>query len=342
VNRRLWTPTQLPRTSNVWWWDASFAPSLTFGSGAAVTGWRDRLRGAVLATVGTAPVLAHDSRGARIVFDATGGFVSAASSGTLTDLYSMTVWAVATLSTSVGSTFYNRLVSYFGVTGGTDYATDASYIPVLLYNVADALRSFRTGDRAFAAPITRGVPFLASSRLIQESQQTYAVSVNGKRGAPESLSSAAMTSGGRFGIGTRGDAFDSFATSDPWVGDIREVIIYSGRVTPQLEQRVEGYLAAKWNIALASGHPYAFAPPTIGPRMNAAGVAFRRLVPSSTTSNTGWTPSSGTAHAALAADDALYVRALTNGATLRVGLGQGEEQAAGYLATPNPRLPIIR
>jgi len=96
-----------------------------------------------------------------------------------------------------------------------------------------------------------------------------------------------MTSGGRFGIGTRGDAFDSFATSDPWVGDIREVIIYSGRVTPQLEQRVEGYLAHKWNIALASGHPYAFAPPMMG-AFRTIGTGVRTLRPTFDFANSGW------------------------------------------------------
>jgi hypothetical protein len=111
-----------------------------------------------------------------------------------------------------------------------------------------------------------------------------------------------MASVGRFGIGTRGDAGDVFASSDPWIGDIREVIIYSGRLTPQLEQRVEGYLAHKWNIALASGHPYAFAPPMVG----------------SATS--------------------LWPLTRYTQATLNVTA----RRAAGYLATPNPRLPIIR
>jgi hypothetical protein len=302
MSRALWTPTRLPRTSNAWWWDASYAPSLTFGSGAAVTGWRDRLRGLPLSSVGVAPVIAHDSRGARIVFDGTGAFGSAASSVTLSDLYSMTAWAVATMSTG-NNISYSRLVSYSGG-GYLDYATDDSFIPLLRDVSSDALGTFRSsvGVVPGAIAIAKGVPLLASSRLIQDGTIRYTVSVNGKRGAAYSQTSIAMASVGRFGVGTRGDAGDVFVSSDPWVGDIREVIIYSGRVTPQLEQRVEGYLAHKWNIALASGHPYAFSPPMVG------------------------------------AATSLWPLTRYTCASLNVTA----RRAAGYLATLNPRLPIIR
>jgi hypothetical protein len=57
------------------------------------------------------------------------------------------------------------------------------------------------------------------------------------------------------------------------------------------------------------------------PLMAVARYPWTRLVPTSTVSNVGWTPSSGTAHGALAALGGARVTTSTPGALLRVGLG---------------------
>ena len=47
-----------------------------------------------------------------------------------------------------------------------------------------------------------------------------------------------------------------------WSGMISEVIIYSTALSTVNRQKVEGYLAWKWNISLPISHPYYSAPPS--------------------------------------------------------------------------------
>jgi hypothetical protein len=83
---------------------------------------------------------------------------------------------------------------------------------------------------------------------------------------------------------------------------IGEWVIINDANDTRLRQQIEGYLAHKWGVRLSSGHPYAFAPPMVG----------------SATS--------------------LWPLTRYTQATLNVTA----RRAAGYLATPNPRLPILR
>jgi len=52
-------------------------------------------------------------------------------------------------------------------------------------------------------------------------------------------------------------------TSNNADGDVYEIILIAGRVTPDNRQRIEGYGAHKWGFAdqLAVSHPYRYAPP---------------------------------------------------------------------------------
>ena len=48
------------------------------------------------------------------------------------------------------------------------------------------------------------------------------------------------------------------ADTQPWIGDIAEVIIYGGALSTSDRQKIEGYLAWKWGLTayLPTGHPY--------------------------------------------------------------------------------------
>ena len=48
-----------------------------------------------------------------------------------------------------------------------------------------------------------------------------------------------------------------------WRGRVAEVVSVSAAISLADKQRIEGYLAHKWGIALAAGHPYEAAAPTI-------------------------------------------------------------------------------
>lgn len=45
-------------------------------------------------------------------------------------------------------------------------------------------------------------------------------------------------------------------------GNLQEVLVFQSLLTPQDRQRVEGYLAHKWNLQLPNGHPYRATAPT--------------------------------------------------------------------------------
>ena len=51
----------------------------------------------------------------------------------------------------------------------------------------------------------------------------------------------------------------------PWEGRISEHIGFNRKLTTQEQQKIEGYLAHKWNITnlLPATHPYKQSPPTV-------------------------------------------------------------------------------
>jgi hypothetical protein len=48
-----------------------------------------------------------------------------------------------------------------------------------------------------------------------------------------------------------------------WRGRVAEVVSVSAAISLADKQRIEGYLAHKWGIALEAGHPYEAAPPLV-------------------------------------------------------------------------------
>jgi hypothetical protein len=247
-----WTPRELPRHINAWWWDASYAPSFTFtGAGTnEIATWKDRLRGLALARDGTAgPFVLRDTNHfaqRRVFFDGNGGLRSSLSSVVLSDTGSMAVWAVARYTSARTN---QRIVSY-AQDAGNDFASYASYIPLLRPAGADELGNYHQGFCA-VVPYAVGTRVMATSVMVEGggAVDVFSISLNGASPVSHLAVNPLLASVGRFGIGVRADGWDS---ADSLVGDIYEVIIVSGRVTAQLNATVQQYLSAKWRIALAS------------------------------------------------------------------------------------------
>lgn len=58
--------------------------------------------------------------------------------------------------------------------------------------------------------------------------------------------------------------FSNFSNSEKCNSRLSEVLIVASALTDDVRQRVEGYLAQKWGVALAADHPWATADPDIG------------------------------------------------------------------------------
>jgi len=92
---------------------------------------------------------------------------------------------------------------------------------------------------------------------------------SGSSAAIPYVNSAAQTAkgGGTFSGTGRGVSIGGYsgAAGQEWAGPISEVVILSRVADADERQKIEGYLAHKWNLAgsLPSGHPYKSAPPYV-------------------------------------------------------------------------------
>jgi hypothetical protein len=68
----------------------------------------------------------------------------------------------------------------------------------------------------------------------------------------------------------------SAGSPQPWLGTIYEIIVYNSVLTTAQRERVEGYLAYKWNLSasIPSDHPFKQFPPTTQVELTATGGAI--------------------------------------------------------------------
>jgi hypothetical protein len=317
VSGVLWTPWSLRGRYQMYWWDASVVRSRAVSSTNRVTAWRDLVQGVTLTEVyatGSSPQWSPRGLNKRPAIGPFTGsdFLRSATSTVSFASDDLNVFAAARSDSAAGLNRNDRLTAYIADGEVDDYAGAGSLIPVLYKNGSGNLSLYKELDWRAEIANTSGVPFVAWSGF---ASGATAIRRSGVDGSPETMTGG-IGNTGRIVIGDT-----QYANGlDFWDGVVGEVLYINGTMSFADLERVEGYLAHKWGIPLVRSHPY-FNRPPLAVGGSALMLPTRTLVPTSTVSNVGWTPSSGTAHGALAAVGGARVTTSTPGALLRVGLG---------------------
>lgn len=234
----LWTPAELTLAR---WWDASDEDTIT-DSGGDVSQWDDKspVGDDLLQPTGSAqPVTGTRNINGLNAIDFNG--TSHQMNFTLLDMLDKSIFAVVVHDTSVGadaliaSSSVNTQLRV-GDSGNMSYGSNNPY--------------WATGGTTIA--ITDAVPAVIA--YITDSAGID-FSIDGE-----------FESGGVNLAGTS-TSFDKLgaklATSNDWDGLMGEIVIPDGNLTVDEREKLEGYLAHKWKIALVSGHTYENHPPTL-------------------------------------------------------------------------------
>lgn len=259
---KLWRPDEL-ETSLELWLDAEDTSTITL-NGSNVTQWNDKSgnnRHATQATASNQPLLSTINNRQALSFDGADDVMESVSSFQLGAQFS--VFSVVKPEFEVGwsANNYKYLFSH----GLTPTAGAAFTLGSQTYNdwVTRDLAAFGDGHDSGRAPRAIG----------PVSQGTDARIVNITLGDSSSYVevNTTTTSTRVSTVGTRVDISDVLklgankSNSQNLQGKIAEFIIISADVTLDTKQRMEGYLAWKWELEadLPSGHPYKSTPPTV-------------------------------------------------------------------------------
>jgi hypothetical protein len=219
------------------WLDAADTSTIT-GTSAAVTAWKDKSGTAnnMSLTAGTATY----NSSSRVVNFQSGGIMRSTNSPTITASQSV-VFVVCQATALTGGFGYVFSCPSFS---GSAFAGDYS---IRFQTATTSISDQNNGDLGFGT----------------------AYYVNGTLGVP-SAGLITVPSGANliYGIfnasGTTQLALSDTSTLTRYfVGNIQEVIVYTGPITTAQQQQVEGYLAWKWGLQknLPSTHPYFLFPP---------------------------------------------------------------------------------
>ena len=241
-----WNPLQISGLQL--WLDAADASTLTV-AGSAVTQWRDKSGNSRNATGSLSPTLVQGIQNKLPAIYFNGASYMTGSLTNTTNQQSF----FSVFRYNTGAPQYARLAS-FGVNGQFDYNNNA------YYNI-----SYNTGTLAITRSPTETQVTLAAPAL--DAFHQASVIFTGTNGLYYTdggaySNTAAWTANFNFTqyrLGTDQIVF----VPQQMIGYIAEVIVYSGGVTTQQRQQVEGYLAWKWGLqkSLPAGHPWANWPP---------------------------------------------------------------------------------
>jgi hypothetical protein len=214
------------------WLDAA-DPAAT-GGGSTLTNWTDKSGLGNTATSGSGTI-AITSNG--LTFDGSKYMTVAGLAGALAN----TPFIIFTVETFTGSSGY-----YFGDDnvnsgGAADSSLHIGYRSQTRHTFAfyaDDLEDFAVSGSGFQRIMTNWLP-QASNRSTRRNGAVDVTHVNSNR-----LTAFTAPRIGR-----------AFGTNN-YVGTISELIVYTSDIDLQNVLRVEGYLSKKWNIPLATTHPY--------------------------------------------------------------------------------------
>jgi hypothetical protein len=232
---KLWQPSEI---STHLWYDANFLSSIT-ESGGKISEWADRSGNGINATQGTAvqqPTLLTKG------INFTNQYLTTAPNSPVGDytLYAaLKTNALETTAVIIGH-FTNRVyLGFSSVTG--EFSAGAGT---------------QTWDSA-PSSVASGVGIEAIHGATLDSSGTYKIFINSVEDGGNSLTGG-LYGGSRFAIGS--DTSASFTLQNT---DIYEIIVTTNVETTAIRQKIEGYLAWKWDLVskLSVGHPYKSQPP---------------------------------------------------------------------------------
>jgi hypothetical protein len=292
-----WTPRVLMQRGLAYWWDASYARSLSVASNLQVTSWVDRVSGLTLTSRNTAaatdgPYYAARGLNGHPSIDFTESKHTVLASGASAASIGgdqITVFGVGMLRSSAGGSGYNRVTGFQYSSDANDYGSLDSVIPILSLNpshAAEAIGSYRNnGAKAAGHTPVLYANAIWTARSTGGGGGVMEFRQNGDAASVESYG-ANFGATGRIAVG--GQGWDT--SIDVWDGYISEVLWFRRALTRLEQQRVEGYLSAKWGVPLNVNHPHAQRSlRTVNRRGSVLASPYTRiLTPQSDVSNNGW------------------------------------------------------
>jgi len=249
---RLWTPAQLG--SEVFaWWDASYAPSISFGSGSNVALWTDRING-VVASQGNGAKQPTWSATANnntpgLAFDIAG---STSLAFTLPSDPSVggELWVCVALNKS--ATTVTTLNTMFAAGA---YATGKGIAMSIVTGDIATLDTWNVGEVGINGA-GAGSHILLGDALVNGQGDMFIDGV-------ETLNTSLL---GQWAITPLTGAIGSLGGSSYFFdGIIQQIVIVTGSLSTATRQKLEGWLA--WTCGsqgvLPAGHPYKSAPPRV-------------------------------------------------------------------------------
>lgn len=240
-----WSPTNASATINLWL-DGADNNTLTL-NGPLVTQWRDKssIANHAIPNSGEEPVFATVNGMNAIRFT---GFKRLFSTNQVTTRDYRNVFIVCQYEG--GTVFYNGPYGFMPLFGG---AIDGGSANGNCF-FANSL------TQSFANNTFLGGPFFLNATQVSADGTNRVVlpQLNTSMGFISANSASAVTVAG-YGIGTLRQI------SNPWDGVVCEIVSYGSTLTLTDRQKMEGYIAWKWNLValLPAGHPYKTTRPTV-------------------------------------------------------------------------------
>ena len=221
------------------WLDAA-DPAAT-GTGSTVTTWLDKSGFGSNATANSGITLVQNAVNGNTVLSVSSGTPQYLNGSITITGTGLTVISAFKMDSGSGGAV--RILG-LGVAGANDY-NNASYVAILRQSSSN-MGAYRNGS--YAGPLlTYGVPAISTTYFDGTNGYSY---ING--GTASSIAATA-----NFGITSYSVmANTSNADAHYLTGYMCEMIVYNSTLTLAQRQQVEGYLSKKWNIPLATTHPY--------------------------------------------------------------------------------------
>ena len=228
------------------WLDSADASTITYASGVNISNWNDKsgsgnnavVSGSAFATYTSNAVLFNNSLYttpySAVPINETAFIVFSTSNGATTN--------AALIGTSQNGA-RGIWAGYSGFTGGG----------------VQAVGVVRAGEAWVAGSPANSVPNLTTTIATVTTTTNSATALN-LNGSTTTYTGGASYTAGLTYLGREN------STSFGYIGYAMEIIFYNVVLSASQRQRVEGYLASKWNVALPSTHPYyEFGPTRISP-----------------------------------------------------------------------------
>ena len=248
---RYWTPEQI--TTQLWL-DASDETTITKDGSDLVSEWRDKSGNNRHATASGGTMPTFDTN--KIVLTQDEMFVDATFVGN-----NFGVFVIASINNT--SDRYARLFSMRSNLYAHDYDNTSSWLPLNRSDSTINIQNYCNGLGSPSYSVSYGVLNLYSSMMYSNGRRLFA---NGIDMGFVGQSGISINSTAGMKIGQ-----SNFANDENWDGDVCETIITYDN-TDAIRQKIEGYLAHKWDTIndnnnlkdlLPVDHPYKTNPPTV-------------------------------------------------------------------------------